>query len=189
MTDTPKQNLTSIEKILAGGTEAQILETIEKFKNQGSAAFLQLLLNVLSQTPLEAIQKAIIQIISNLHTQEFTPVIVDFIRNHGQAVFTSDLISACWQSRLDFSHSLPVFAELFIRGNFQMAIECFTVIEEAIWQASSAEITTCRKLLVNQIHEVTDDKQALFNQLIQVLESGRTPNSDAFPELYPDPAN
>ena len=78
-------------------------------------------------------------------------------------------MASCWQSRLDFSSYLPVFAGLFFQQDYQLSIEAFTVIEESLHNASVAEKNECLKILDKKVASVSDELSPLYNELRKVV--------------------
>lgn len=59
------------------------------------------------------------------------------------------IVASCWQSGLDYSDYANEFAELFIASEFDMAIECMTVIEESIDRLDDIERQKVKETIKN----------------------------------------
>ncbi|HEX2394553.1 MAG TPA: hypothetical protein VHI78_04365, partial [Bacteroidales bacterium] len=79
-------------------------------------------------------------------------------------------VAACWQSGLDFSSYLQVFAGLFIQGDYSTALEAFTVIEESLGNATEDEVYACIQFLKESEYLVSDEKLPLYRELQKVVE-------------------
>lgn len=82
---------------------------------------------------------------------------------------TTMLVSSCWQSGLDYSGFAWEFAEVFIRGNYLTALECFTVIEESAHDIPDLKKTELINLLEKSGKNHSAEKNILLKALISLL--------------------
>jgi hypothetical protein len=80
-------------------------------------------------------------------------------------------LAACWQSGLDFSDHLHLFAKLFIDGDYITSLEAFTVLEESFPNATDEARMECIRYLKQAEYLVMDEKLPLFRELRKVIES------------------
>lgn len=165
------------EKIFIAETKAAlgsnsrriVLAKIRELKETGRVSILPLLLDLLEGDPHEEIVSAVMNLLSDLRDQQCVPVIVEYINKYKQSPILSSLIASCWQSPLDYSNYLETFSDCFITGNYQDAIESFTVIEEMIVHCSENKIEKCRMYLLSRQTEVKEEKKPLFRELLKLL--------------------
>jgi hypothetical protein len=81
------------------------------------------------------------------------------------------MVAACWQSGLDFSMYLPAFIKIFVNGDYQAAIEAFSVIEESMENASDDMQKKCIKMLDDAADKVSQEKYLLFRELVKVVSA------------------
>lgn len=79
------------------------------------------------------------------------------------------LVSSCWQSGLDYSEFASDFAEIFIRGDYLTALECFTVIEGSVQGIAADNKSKIIELLEKNGSTSSDEKTSLLRALIKVL--------------------
>ena len=79
------------------------------------------------------------------------------------------LVSSCWQSGLDYSEFAGDFANVFIRGDYMTALECFTVIEESVKRIPELKKKEIIKLLEKNKETTSVEKKSLTQALIAVL--------------------
>lgn len=159
-----------IENSLASSDEKIVSATIQRIKKEGKPEMLIPLIKLFLRNDEKTIRKEILQLLGNLRQQECVPVIMDILKNTDLGDSKSAIIATCWQSRLDYSEHLNVFAQFFIDGDFQTAIESFTVIEEAVLEGHKASGNRCRSYFLNNIESITDEKKPLFEELMIVLK-------------------
>jgi hypothetical protein len=178
-----KKIIAEIQHVLQSHNYKRVHAKIEEIKTTGRPGIMPYLLDLLNTGCPEEIKQEVLLLISDLKDQGCVQILVDYIRNKKVGEYLSQLIASCWQSSLDFSNDIETFADCFITGNYQTALESFTVIEEMIWRLKAETILSCRLYLVNRTSEVGQEKMALFNELLKLLDEGRTANSEDYPEI------
>ncbi len=103
------------------------------------------LLNLLSQPPKELIEKELVVFLADIKVQGVIPIIVKGLQDPGLKAAHVGILSAIWQSGLDYSKHLHLFIQLFLEGDYLVALESFTVIEQSIEHLSHPEIEQQRK--------------------------------------------
>ena len=116
---------------------------------------------------------------SDVKKKDAVPYIIESIKKYNFEEKMAGIVAVCWQSRLDFSAYLPVFVELFFQNDYQTSIEAFTVIEEALPNATVAQKIECLKILEKNISRVSEILKPLYNELIKLVKSSldMTPGS------------
>ncbi|HBB90996.1 MAG: hypothetical protein A2X22_03265 [Bacteroidetes bacterium GWF2_49_14] len=84
----------------------------------------------------------------------------------------TEIARICWESQLDFSGHLLLFTHLIITGDFLLALESFSVIENTFLERPvspelSKEISS---LLKNSVPDQPEVKQRLIRELILVID-------------------
>jgi hypothetical protein len=82
---------------------------------------------------------------------------------------TCMIVSSCWQSGLDYSEFVDVFAKIFVTRDYLTALECLTVIEES---AESIPVSKKRDMigfLEKNIKGSSVEKIALLQVLVNAL--------------------
>jgi HEAT repeat protein len=158
------KSLTSLDPI-------RILPALYEIRNSGSVKLLPVMLKLVNKETNQQVRNEILKLISETKSQEAVPLIVESIENLDFGDYLPNLVAACWQSGLDFSKYLLVFAGIFIRADYISSLESFTLIEESIPNASDTDIYKCKSFLKDAECMVTDEKLPLFRELRKVVES------------------
>jgi hypothetical protein len=158
-------------KSLDSSDSSRILQTIYEIRISGSIKILPVLFSIINNNTDPQIRNEIIKFLSEIKTPEAIPVIAESLNNIDFGDYLNALVAACWQSGLDFSNHLRVFAGLFIQADYKTALEAFTVIEESLINASETEIYECIRYLNESECMVSDEKMPLFLELRKVVES------------------
>jgi hypothetical protein len=167
------ERLTPQEKIwisrLESSNPADIMIAIKEISNHGNIKMLPYLFNLLQPHTHEAIRKSILLLVSEIKTQAAASVIVDALEHCRLGDDFTAVVAACWQSGLDFSAHIPSFIRIFIEGDYQTAVEAFSVIEEAIFNADPGIKEKSIRLLRNSEKKINQEKQPLFVELKKVI--------------------
>jgi hypothetical protein len=167
----PDKYYTEIENKLGSGYKLEILKTLKTIRSSGKARILPLVFLLLEKQPEKEITDEIFLILNELKDKNCVPYVIEAIQSTRFEKYITRLLTTCWQSGLDYSDHLLVFAEQFIKGDYKTAIEAFSVIEEWIFESNPATISDCKKYLKDTINQVSNDKKPLYIELVKVVES------------------
>lgn len=183
MNEEEKKFIAETAVALSSEKEETVLAKLNELKSRGKAIILPYVLNLLKSSNSTKVREEVIFIISNVKDQNSVPHIIKYIQQNQGHEFISQVIAACWQSQLDYSKNLNTFIKCFISGDYQVAIESFTVIEEMLWRSDSASISECKRNLEDGIGNIDPAKMPLYNELIKVLDEGRSKSHDEYSDL------
>jgi hypothetical protein len=165
-----KQYYSEIEKSLKSKDKKIVRTKIMQIKTKGNANLLPFVLNLLKSGTDEDVKNDILEMLSDLKEQACAPVIADFIHNNPSNSIINEVLASCWQSGLDYSDHLDIFACCFISGTYQTALESFTVIEEMAGKSTKTAVLNCRKLFLSRMAEISAEKKPLLHELLLILE-------------------
>lgn len=166
-----KDYLKKIASQLNAKEPEKLLGTLKEIRRTGHAYILPLIFEMLNRQDNQAVEDEVFQILSQLKEEDCVPYIVDEIKSGNSAGKITRLLASCWQSGLNYSKHLSLFAQQFVLGDYVTSIEAFTVIEEWIHDSSKEEITNCTKYLKDSIKEISTDKKPLYMELVKLVES------------------
>lgn len=168
------ENFTTIEKAwlasLTSDDNERIIQTLHEIRNAGSVKLLPELFKMIHTDTPSLVRNEILKLVSDIKNQEAVPYIATSLDKVDFGDYLPAFVAACWQTGLDFSKHLRVFAGLFIQADYKTALEAFTVIEESLDNASEDEIYQCILFLKDAECMVTDEKLPLFRELRKVIE-------------------
>jgi hypothetical protein len=188
MSDTRKEQekrfILETKSALTSKNNKQILVKLQDLKANGNVAVFPYIMDLLVDDTSEEITTEVLHMISDLKDQKCVPVIVEYIEKKKVGTYLADVVSSCWQSQLDFSAYLNSFAVCFVQGDYQIALESFTVIEEMLWKSSDKQIYSCKKVLADSEALITEEKIPLYHELLKVLDEGISKNPENYPDFY-----
>lgn len=155
---------------LTSDDNERIIQTLHEIRNAGSVKLLPELFKMIHTDTPSLVRNEILKLVSDIKNQEAVPYIATSLDKVDFGDYLPAFVAACWQSGLDFSKHLRVFAGLFIQADYKTALEAFTVIEESLDNASEDEIYQCILFLKDAECMVTDEKLPLFRELRKVIE-------------------
>lgn len=158
-------------KNLRSADDNLVLKTIHKLRTAGNLAYIPELLKLLSLPPNEIIEKELIMFLADIKETGIVPMIVAGLKKPGQKRARAGILSAIWQSGLDYSKYIDLFIQLFLEGDYLVALESFTVIEQSVEYLSDQEIAEDRNHLLDGLHNVSEDKKPLARELLNLLQT------------------
>ena len=121
-----------IKQIIAdlnSGDRNKIKKALAYIKVEGNNTTLQPMLNILKTELSSEFEEPIKDIFFNLKDSSSVEVIIDLLRDDENSGQRSFLLTAIWNSSLDFSNYLPDFVGIAVDGDLMDAVDCLTIIE------------------------------------------------------------
>jgi predicted DNA-binding protein len=115
------------------------------------------------------VNKAIEEFMNDMKDISLRNEVLNEINKEHRPETKAMLIGSCWQSGLDYSSFASEFARIYIKSNYSMAIECFTVIEESIPVLTENDKKGIEKILKDENVVEKAEKKPLTEKLIVSL--------------------
>jgi hypothetical protein len=160
-----------IESKFQSDDEKIILHTLQTITHTGKAEIIPLLFDLLEKHQNDTIFEEVFKIMDQLKDGKSVPFIVSEIENKRSEKYRTRLITSCWQSGLDFSEHILLIVKQFVLGDFLMAIEAFSVIEENIHNVNEKMVLECKDYLIKNLKKIQPDKKPLYIELVKLVES------------------
>lgn len=173
--DIPNNQLSEkqqvITKNLLSMNDEQVISLVQEFRVNGELFIVEPLIEMLYSNRGQALKNSILEFIRDIKNQVAVIIITKSIQKHISDKYTTDLVSACWQSSLDFSDELPIFFDILCNGDYQIAFEAFTVIENSIGNVSQENISLFMATIESKLKTTPLEKQTLLTEMIVMLEN------------------
>jgi D-tyrosyl-tRNA(Tyr) deacylase len=160
-----------IKKKFDTDNDAEIAATLKEIRVNGQALIIPLMLEVLEKTNYDNIREEILSILGQLKDKNSVQYIVEALAAGTVKKYRKEFITTCWQSGLDYSEHITLFAKEFVIGDYVTSIEAFTVIEEWIIESSPDKIVECKKFLIDAVSKIDNEKKPLYVELVKLVES------------------
>jgi len=165
-----KKRIQELGEGLKSNDTNAVLKTIEEIRDDGSNELLRDLAKLLCSTKNKEIKESIYNLFCDLKNQSSVDKLITFITSNELKKAKKTLLSACWQTRLDFSDYLELFIDIVIKEPFELSFEAFTVVEN-----NESKVTRDRK---NELIEYTkaklssiaDQNLDLAHDIIPIIE-------------------
>jgi hypothetical protein len=169
--EKPDKYYLDVEKKILGKDKKIVLETIIELRKTGKPSIIPLLFTAISDNIQNEISEEIFKLLGLLKDKEGISYVIDGIKSKNSEPYKAKLITTCWQSGLDYSAYIEDFTEQFIKGDFQIALEAFTVIEEWIHSSLPESIKKSKEILIDSVSSINEEKKPLYIELVKLLES------------------
>jgi hypothetical protein len=156
---------------LGSGNSDLALTALYEIRNAGSMNMLPYLFKLIHRETPRDIRTEILKLLGEIKWQEAVPMIAASLDEMDYGEYLPAFVAACWQSGLDFSSHLIIFARLFIHGDYITSLEAFTLLEESIPNATDHARLECIQYIRDSEYLVQDEKLPLFREMRKVIES------------------
>jgi len=171
---TGKTPTTSTEllKQLNSSDPVQVKKILQKLEKVANINDLPGIIHVMSEATDQLILNEFATFLSNIRSKSAPAVIAGFLADPSCANIRTALTRSCWESQLDYSPYLNLFARLFITGDYMLSLEAFSVIENTCLErpVKKSVILEISLLIKNSLPDQPETKQRLTRELILVLE-------------------
>lgn len=166
----PDKYYLEAEKAFASADDKKIAHKLNEIRKTGKPNIIPLVASLLEKHDGDGIEKIVLEILSQLKDKECVPYVIESVKKKNSDLIKKKLIMTCWQSGLDYSEYIVIFAQEFLKGSYETAIEAFTVIEEWIHNTSKEQIIACKTFLNENINKVKEDKKDFYLELVKFVE-------------------
>jgi len=176
------QNLTEKQKAVVEAIKSindeQVISLIQEFRENGDLFIVEPLIELLYTKRSHSLKEEILSFIGDIKNQAAAEIITHSIQKHLGDPNTTGLVSACWQSVLDFSSELPLFIDILCKGDYITSFEAFTVIENSVGNISLNNIDLYIATIESKSKDASVEKQSLLTETIVMLESYKRSNPE-----------
>ena len=165
-----EKKLKNLDSLLKNDDDIQIAQAIEVLREEEPfEGAVGLLTTYYNNHDGNQVKKIIEEFMYDLKDQALSKEVMEEIKKEWKPGTKTMLISSCWQSGLDYSEFTRDLIDIFLNSEFETAIECFTVVEEAIPLLSRAEKNEILQLIDDNPVSGENAKKALTIELISLL--------------------
>jgi hypothetical protein len=154
------ENITTARKALA------------QVARQAGIRELSLIIETLAKISDQHIKEEVTDLLATIRSKEATVIFAAALANPDFSGIRLFLTRACWESQLDFSEHLILFTHLFITGDYGLAVEAFSVVENTFLEHPVQEEIAVEvyDLLKNSLPDQPETKGRLVRELMLVVE-------------------
>jgi hypothetical protein len=123
-----KVNSTIKEHLFATDTKT-VLSAIRTIKKKGNKLYIPILFDLLNSKPEKEIEDEIKQLLATVKDKGSVVSFIEAVQNKNFKSILKTILVVCWKNGLDFSSYTPVFIDLIINEEWEIAFEAFTIID------------------------------------------------------------
>jgi len=152
------------------GEEEEILGNLESLRENGNLESLGAMLEHLTTRPSQPIKDKILELIADLKLPGAAAIVANFTFACKNTALQQELVSASWQSRLDFSPYFNRYIDLAISGNLMLVLDVLSLIEENFEKVDLNQLQQAIATIGANSNSFDEQKSLLMNDMILILE-------------------
>ncbi len=159
-------------KQLESNDPAMVIKALRKLERAGNIKDLPAIIRVMATIKDQELLNEFTSFLSNVRSKEAPAILARSLENPAFARIRTEMSRSCWESQLNYAPHLMVFALMFIAGDYLLALEAFTVIENTCLEnpVNKKLLQDISVLVKNTLPDQPETKQRLVKELILVLE-------------------
>lgn len=160
----------NIRKNLFSADTETAVSAIKTIKHKGNRLYLPILFDLLVSQPEDELRHEIIQVLGTIKHQDTVPFFVKALEENKYRPIRKILLTACWQNGLDFSHYLPVFADIIIEEEWETGFEAFTIVDNMEHFPDKEIIDETALKIKNSIAGTDGKKKYLLEEFLVMIQ-------------------
>ncbi len=143
-----------------------VLEALKQVKSNGNRLYIPILFDLLVSTPEQEIEQEITDILGTIKDKQSVNSFMRGIEDEKYKPIRKTILAACWQNGLDFSTFLPIFIDLIINEDWEVAFEAFTVIDNLEMLPVDPVLSISIEKINKALETAIDQKQYFLNEIL-----------------------
>lgn len=153
---------------LSSSDTKEVLSAIEIIREKGNKDYLPVLFDLLASNPEHEVRKEILKLFGTIKVKETVPYFIDALKNDNFNSIRKDILTTCWQNGLDFSPYIEVFIDLIVSGNWEVAFEAFTVIENLEYFPLEEKIKNIKLKIAGVLKNADEQKTYFLEEILKL---------------------
>lgn len=146
------KKLKAIMEMLNSSDQKKIAKSLKELEVHGDSSVIKPLAEKLKSGELsDKNRAAIIELLCSLKDSSVSVEIMDVVQDEDFASIRQELLTAIWNTKVDFSSYIDDFVEIAVKGTFMEALDCLTIIENLEGPFMEEDILECQLHLKNYL--------------------------------------
>lgn len=168
--NTEERKAEQLRLLLQGSSDETIGGILEQLREQGELYAVEPVIELLFAKRDEEVKRKVASLLADLTDQRAVVIIAQSISHFRGETALSQLVSACWQSRLNFTDYAELFVDLLRHEPMLTGVEAYSVLEMLLPQLPQERQTACVKALrQGPATDAAKDSAALIEALLEEL--------------------
>jgi len=159
-----------VRKNLFSANTEVVLSALEVIQKKGNKLYILILFDLLNSSPETEIETEIMNLLETVKDKETVNSFIRAIEDDKYKKIRKSILIACWQNGLDFSTFLPVFIDLIINEDWEIAFEAFTVIDNLEFLPSSEIVKISVDKINHALPNANDQNKYFLNEILVKLK-------------------
>lgn len=160
-----QQKIDFLLKELSSGIEKKISDAVAGLSSVGNSHVLYPIAQTLMKTKSDKNRKEIMHFFSSLVDPNTAATMVELIQNDELSSIRQMLLTTIWSGKIDYSAFVAEFVELAVEGDFLIALDCLTIIEQMSGPFSESHLLEAQ-LHLKEYLEKTEEKEQKHREII-----------------------
>ncbi len=169
MTGKNMDNDHLIQEAIHSDDPARIKQVVNDLDENTLNKWFEEIAEVIFETTNPEVEELIFQFIVNQKNPVFAHPLARLLIKYSEHPRSGVLLSAMWQSRIDFSEELIAVVEASIRLNSFAAVEAMTIIENSMSSVNEEQKNQALTEIQGAIEQSTYDKRVILQEMQQVI--------------------
>lgn len=152
------------------GEEEEILSNLESLRENGTIESLGAMLEHLTTIPSLSIKSKILELVADLKLTGAAAIVANFTFACKNTTIQQELVSASWQSRLDFSPYFNRYIDIAIGGNLMLVLDVLSLTEENFENVELKQFQVAIAEIGKSMNSFDNQKAILMKDLVRILE-------------------
>jgi hypothetical protein len=157
------------QNLFSANTET-VLSALIDIKETGNKFYIPLLFDLLNSKPEPEIAKEIIKLLGTVKDKDSVNMFMRAVEEIKFKPIWKIILSTCWQNGLDFSTFIPVFIDLIINEDWEIAFEAFTIIDNLETLPDETIIKIASEKIKVSLESANEQKSYFLNEVLKKLE-------------------
>ncbi|GAB1450354.1 hypothetical protein MASR2M47_04100 [Draconibacterium sp.] len=159
-----------IKKNLFSANTSIVISAIEAIQKKGNKLYIPILFDLLNSSPEPEIETEIKNLLETVKDKSTINSFMRAIEDDKYKPIRKSILIACWQNGLDFSTFLPIFVDLVINEDWEIAFEAFTIIDNLEYLPSQEIINKTIDQIGQALPNANEQKSYFLNEILVKLK-------------------
>lgn len=165
-----KETIDQLRKALKSKDNSIVLKTIQKIRDKGNNKLLPDLVNLYESSEDKDVLNNISNLLGDIHNQESAEILIKLVQKTTLVKSRKMILSACWQSRIDFIDYLETIIDIAITEPFEISFEAFTIIENIETKVNAARKAELINYAKSKIDLVIEENISFAPEIVHIME-------------------
>ncbi len=166
-------SLDKVQQIIAGLSAAETEKNqlaLKEIRESGDEKILRAVTEQYTRFSAST-QKSVGAVFGDIQNQDYVPLLVKLTQGTVDAKVQKMLLTAAWNSRLNFVDYLECYIDFVISADFELAFDAFTLLENVETAVSHQRKHELVDYVKSHISKCKEDTLVLAHDLVKIIEN------------------